>query len=247
VYPVDSSEAPYRFEGHAGYSVVALYPLINDGHWGNVSEVGTEILDRLESLESPYLIVDLSPLDYMGSAQVALLVRVWKALKKSQRRMVVQCPGQMVREVLTIAGLKDLWEVVETRGEALEKFGIREARGQHGALAGPIFSIVALLGAGVALGLQLAGTLISGTLWVEFGLVAAALVAGMVTVVRERGFWRGVGAGVIVASVAMCGLSAAKWNRPAAEDGLDASQPPASEAGAVPPPSPENVALQPTP
>jgi anti-anti-sigma factor len=208
---VDSSEAPYRFEAHDGYSVLAIFPLINDGHWGNVSQVGTEILDRLETVKAPSLIVDLSPLDYMGSAQVALLVRVWKALKKSQRRMVVQCPGQMVREVLTIAGLKDLWEVVETRQAALERFGIREVQTGSRTVIGPMISLVALLGAGAALGLRLADSPLPGLLWVETGLAAVACVAGVLTAVVERGLWRCVGAGVIAASVALCGFSFAKY------------------------------------
>lgn len=122
---MDSFEFPFHFERHANHSVVSLNPLINEGQWGTVTEVGTEILAHLETQPGQPVIVNLSRLNYIGSPQVALLVRLWKSLKRSQGRMAVECPSAMVCDVLTTAGLKSIWQIVETRSAALEAVGIR--------------------------------------------------------------------------------------------------------------------------
>lgn len=211
------SEAPYQFECGDTYSVLSLYPLINDGQWGNVSQVGTEILTRLENLKSPALIVDLSPLDYMGSAQVALLVRVWKSLKKIHGRMVVQCPGQMVREVLAIAGLKALWDIVETRDAALMSLGLNSSTptSRPSVGLGPVVAIVALVVAGIALGLTtniMLGVASRNIILADLGLLAVAVLAGGFTALMQRGLWRGVGTSVVVASVVMLAIALVQLN-----------------------------------
>lgn len=129
---MDSFEFPFHFERHANHGVLSLNPLINEGQWGTVIEVGSEILVHMQTLPGPALIVNLSRLNYIGSPQVALLVRMWKSLKKTQGRMAVECPSAMVCDVLTTAGLRSLWQIVETRSAALEAVGIRH---RHPALS----------------------------------------------------------------------------------------------------------------
>lgn len=208
---VDSSEAPYQFEVLDSYSILSFYPLINEGQWGNVSEVGTEILNRLESIRSPSVVVDLSPLDYMGSAQVALLVRIWKSLKKMQGKMVVQCPGAMVREVLTIAGLKSLWNIVETREAALKALNISEraiaaSSGGGGGgglesssplgLLSMLISLVGAIGAGVIFGMRSGGAANVNPqvlLILVFAFAQIGLIAGIAAGILGRGYSRILG------------------------------------------------------
>lgn len=201
---VDSSEAPYRFETLDAYSVLSFYPLINEGQWGNVSEVGTEILNRLESIRSPAVVVDLSPLDYMGSAQVALLVRIWKSLKKMQGKMVVQCPGAMVREVLTIAGLKSLWNIVETREAALKSLNVSErsivmssAPGTSSSV-GTLMTMIALvgaIGAAAVLVVKMQGSAANknALLIMEIAFAQVGLIAGIGGAILGWGIWRAMG------------------------------------------------------
>lgn len=197
---VDSSEAPYRFEDRETYSVLALYPLINEGQWGNVSEVGGEIVGRLKSLRKPALVIDLSPLEYMGSAQVALLVRIWKSLKQINGRMVVQCPGEMVREVLALAGLKSLWNIVDTREAALQSLSITEySSGGMGGVAGSgsklgllalVVALVAVGGAGGLLGLKLQGSQVMAPKLQQglgLGFALIGLLASQASVFYNRG------------------------------------------------------------
>jgi anti-anti-sigma factor len=121
---VESLESPYQFDRHNTYAVLTLNPLINEGQWSNVSEVGNEILVQLQGLTTPCLIVDLSRLNYMGSPQLALLVRIWKSLKKLSGRMTIQCPSPTVREIISTAGLRSLWEIVDARDAALKSLGV---------------------------------------------------------------------------------------------------------------------------
>lgn len=121
---MDSLESPFQFESQPTHGILLLNPLINDGQWGTVTEVGNEILAQLETMLAPALVVDLSRLNYIGSPQVALLVRVWKSLKKLQGRMAVECPCEMIREILCTAGLRSLWEITDTRDAALIAVGV---------------------------------------------------------------------------------------------------------------------------
>lgn len=121
---MDSLESPFHFERHANHGVVKFNPLINEGQWGTVIEVGHEILVHLNDLPGQALVVDLSRLDYIGSPQVALLVRMWKSLKKFQGRMSIECPAGTVHDALSTAGLRSLWQIVETRDAALAAVGV---------------------------------------------------------------------------------------------------------------------------
>ncbi len=214
---VDSSEAPYRFEDRESYSVLALYPLINEGQWGNVSEVGGEIVGRLKTLRKPALVIDLSTLEYMGSAQVALLVRIWKSLKQINGRMVVQCPGEMVREVLALAGLKSLWNIVDTREAALQSLSITEYSegrviGGGGGGAGKmglmtlVIALVAVAGAGGLLGMKLQNsTALDPKLQLALGFVFAVvgLLAGQAAAFFNRGISRII---AVIAILACLGI-----------------------------------------
>lgn len=120
---MESFESPYQFDRHKNHAVLTLNPLINEGEWSNVSEVGNEILTQLQG-QTPCLIVDLSRLEYMGSPQVALLVRLWKSLKKTSGRMAVQYRSPVVRDILATSGLGQLWDIADSREAALKALGL---------------------------------------------------------------------------------------------------------------------------
>ncbi len=121
-----SSDNPYYyFEQGNGYSVISLTPQLNDAQWNDIEKVGADLLEQLGGSKSPVFIVDLSSLNYMGSAMVALIVRLWKSVKDSKGRMVVVNREKLVYEVLELAGLHKIWVIVETREEAMKNLGVR--------------------------------------------------------------------------------------------------------------------------
>ncbi|HVW02106.1 MAG TPA: anti-sigma factor antagonist [Planctomycetaceae bacterium] len=231
---MESTEAPYGLDRCETHFVLTLNPLINDGQWANVSQVGTEIIERLESSRVPKLLVDLSPLEYMGSAQVALLVRVWKSLKKVNGRMAVHCPHEMVREVLAIAGLKALWEISPTNEGALQSLGVPVRKRTSGGIAGPSFAVAGLLGAAIALVLTVSTNPppASGQMC-ELAVAAAALLVGCITAYWQTRVWRGVGLATLAISVAMFSVVGVRWAKDRGEKPHAAVEAPASAPDAT--------------
>lgn len=115
----------FDFQILPDHNQLTIYAGLNEASWGDVVSVGTSILDRLEQARTAKLLVDLSQLNYMGSSQVALLVRVWKVLKARDGQVAVQVKSDIVHKVLTIAGLHTLWDIVPTRAAAQRALGIR--------------------------------------------------------------------------------------------------------------------------
>lgn len=124
---METTAPPFIFESQHQFSTLQINPSLGEVNWGDVERVGTEVLKKVDELPNPTVVVDLSQLDYMGSVQVALLVRLWKSIKNRKGRMVVQVTSAMVQDVLKTAGLDKLWDFAETRSEALKVLGIRGA------------------------------------------------------------------------------------------------------------------------
>ena len=57
---VSTSDAPYTLEKTRGYVVLCLLPKLNEVQWGDVQQVGNEIIPDLDALRNPALLVDLS-------------------------------------------------------------------------------------------------------------------------------------------------------------------------------------------
>ena len=64
-------------------------------------------------------------MNYMGSAIVALIVRVWKVVQAKGGKMVVLCPNPAVLEVIQLAGLDKVWTIASEPEAASKKLGLR--------------------------------------------------------------------------------------------------------------------------
>ncbi len=113
-----TNDAPFRFTQQGNLSILTLLPELNNVQWGEIDAIGTQVLSSLESQSHPVLIVDLSPLSYMGSAMVALIVRAWKATQPKKGKICVVCPHPGVKEVLKLAALDKVWDIVDNMDEA---------------------------------------------------------------------------------------------------------------------------------
>lgn len=122
---MSTGETYYRFETVNGCLTITLLPELNDKQWADIERVGTEIVDRISSAPSPKVLVDLTSLSYMGSAMVALIVRLYKTVNSRGGKMVVVNQHELVFEVLKLAGLTKLWTIVGTRQEAYATLGIK--------------------------------------------------------------------------------------------------------------------------
>lgn len=210
-----SSETPYRFEDGDGHSVVALLPGLNESPWAAIEKVGDEVLERLNARPAPAFLIDLSALDYMGSATVALIVRIWKSTKDRNGRMVIVNQHEMVYEVLKLAGLHTLWNIVESRDEARQQL-MASDRSQGGweAVLAIVVGVLALLGAAGGLYVLLfpmESLDERAALGIELGCSAVALIAGIVSAIRQRGGRRVFGCVVIAASLGLTAAGIVNW------------------------------------
>jgi anti-anti-sigma factor len=125
---VSTGETYYRFETVNGCLVITLLPELNDKQWADIERVGTEIVDRISAAATPKVLVDLTPLSYMGSAMVALIVRLYKTVNSRGGKMAVVNQHELVFEVLKLAGLTKLWTIVANRDEAFAALGVKAAK-----------------------------------------------------------------------------------------------------------------------
>jgi anti-anti-sigma factor len=129
---VSTGETYYRFETVNGCLTITLLPELNDKQWADIERVGSEIVERISGAPSPKVLVDLTQLSYMGSAMVALIVRLYKTVNSRGGKMVVVNQHELVFEVLKLAGLTKLWTIVGTRQEAYATLGIKATAASTG-------------------------------------------------------------------------------------------------------------------
>jgi len=206
---VSSGESYYRFETSDGCLIITLLPELNDKQWADIEKVGTEIVDRLSTAQAPRFIVDLTLLSYMGSAMVALIVRLYKSVNGRSGQMVVVNQHELVLEVLKLAGLTKLWTIVDTRDKAFAALGIKRraasaqgstSNGGNGIL---VAGVIGTLGAIVGLALQFSKQdLVSHkiALLIDVGFAALGMIVGTMMLVNQTGARRNVG----IAFLAIC-------------------------------------------
>lgn len=223
---------PFEIAAHDDHCVLLLNTGLNQLPWSDVERVGSDVIQSLDPHRKPRLLVDLTTLDYMGSAQVAMLVRVWKSIKPRNGAMAVQVKSPTVRQVLTIAGLHKLWLLTDDRTTACQSLGIRAPVGSNGVLphsssddAGPTDQPVsagrqvAVLMCGAFANLVAAAVLgvhvfyadrldidPSVILWSQVMFAAIGLFCGLWCVIRTPRGYRALGAACIFAGTLLASI-----------------------------------------
>lgn len=137
----DVRETFYGYEEVGKTPVITLKAEMAKFPLGQVEEAGNQIIERLSILKPSNLVVDLTELDYMGSAMVALIVRLWKQIKDQRgHRMVVAVDGEYVLEVLQLARLTEHWTIVGSRDEACKELGLRTTASTPGSTGAAVDS-----------------------------------------------------------------------------------------------------------
>lgn len=246
---MSSGESYYRFEAVDGCLIITLLPELNDKQWADIEKVGTEIVDRLSTAQSPRFIVDLTPLSYMGSAMVALIVRLYKTVNGRSGQMVVVNQHELVFEVLKLAGLTKLWTIVESRDKAFGVLGVKrralsaEGPATNGGTGILLAGIIGTVGAVIGLALQFSSqALVSHkvALLIEVAFAALGMVVGTMILVNQTGARRNLGIVllaiclIIVLGGIVAGPQQAMAPLPApAPDGTSSTAPPTAPLNAV--------------
>lgn len=202
-----TSVPTFQIDSIQGRTVVSFLPHLNEIPWSEIEKVGGAILPRLQEGPSPGVLVDLCALKYMGSASLALIVRIYKTVTEKRGRMIVANSDPMVGEVLTKAGLEKIWEIAPSRDDGLRRLGlptgeaVRRAGGWQNliAISGMLLAALGLaaqfsptvgLDTNIVVGLQIGGGVVA------FAFALWAILAG-------TGTARTIGALVLIASVAL--------------------------------------------
>uniref|UniRef100_A0A7C4QTF6 Anti-sigma factor antagonist n=1 Tax=Schlesneria paludicola TaxID=360056 RepID=A0A7C4QTF6_9PLAN len=197
---------PYRLEQDRRRTTVTLLPEMNETPWSDIELIGTEVVQRLLAVPAPSLLVDLSLLNYMGSAQVALVVRLFKVVKERHGKMVVVARDPLVREVLTLAGLDKLWVITDDMNDALAELGWGSpAAAATSRWLGILGSVcVAVSVAGLAAVLTKAAWLpLPVAAWLQFGAAGVAFCLGLAGGLMGSGPNRTLGVSVVLSSLAL--------------------------------------------
>jgi anti-anti-sigma factor len=202
---LNATTSGYRLEIARSHAVLRLEPQIGSAAWGDIDRVGNELIASVNNQTAGAWLIDLSSLDYMGSALVALVVRLWKAVQAVGGRVVVVCGDGMPQEVLRLAGLDKVWTIATTYEEGLRQLGVPPARAaERGGF--PWLSSLALLcaaGAGTALALLMRGANVNRTYAVAglFGGAGVSIALAGVAAVREKAWRRAFAALVLLGSI----------------------------------------------
>jgi anti-anti-sigma factor len=240
---VSAGESYYRFESADGCLIITLLPVLNDKQWADIEKVGTEIVERLSAVQSPRLIVDLTLLSYMGSAMVALIVRLYKAVNGRNGQMVVVNQHELVFEVLKLAGLTKLWTIVKNRDEAYATLGVRrraasvEGAPSSGGSGLLIAGVLGTIGAIVGLALQFAPhppVPHKVALLIDVGFAALGMVVGTMMLVNQTGTRRNVGIVFLaICLIAVLGGIVVSPDQSPAPKGTSSATPPVTDTAAV--------------
>jgi len=109
----------FQLEETAGQTIVTPLPGLNELDWAEMEHSANSVLEHLRTSRKPSLVVDLTGLDYLGSAKIALLVRMYKVIRERGGALVVVCREPVILEELHLAGLTKLWTIVPTRDRGL--------------------------------------------------------------------------------------------------------------------------------
>lgn len=116
-------EKHVRLEQAGGTLIVT--PLYTSGRFTEGEVVGewSGILKKVEGEDVSRVVVDLGHVPYFGSTLLDWIVQMWRRLQEKQGTLAVCNASEVGREVLLIARFDKLWEIHESKQDALESFG----------------------------------------------------------------------------------------------------------------------------
>jgi anti-sigma B factor antagonist len=89
---------------------------------GSIRELGGQLEDAVKEKEGVNLVVDLSNVDYVASAVLGNLVKIFKIVKKNKGKMKLAGVKKSILQVFKVTKLDKMFEIQPTREKAVKSF-----------------------------------------------------------------------------------------------------------------------------
>jgi anti-anti-sigma factor len=196
---VVKSDEPFLFDEQRGFCSVQFDPILMTLSWADVESGTTQIIQRLEQSNKKSLLVDLSAMDMINSGLIASLVRMWKTMQQKKGQFSLVSPNEIITDVLKSAGLWKLWSVVDDREEAAYDLGVSRGAQSEQRERRILLMVTVSFSVMSALSMMASKSTIpilmkeADDVGVNFQLAAlmlaaAALMTGIISVIKARGF-----------------------------------------------------------
>lgn len=110
----------FRLEWHGNTVVITPAANVEQMPWDVIEQAADIVMAPLKIQTSPMAVVDLSEVQFFGSAFLALLLRCHTAVKNRGGELVLCGPSKMARELLKLTALDTLWAIYASKSEALD-------------------------------------------------------------------------------------------------------------------------------
>jgi anti-sigma B factor antagonist len=128
-----SSTAPSRenqiFARESHGKTLVINPLIHLGslHEPEIVHETEDLLDFLKQSSSTNLLIDLAQGNYLGTAMLGAMVKLWKRVSQHGGQLALCNVSEGVLMVLRATKLQTVWPIYGTREEAIAALGDRIA------------------------------------------------------------------------------------------------------------------------
>lgn len=107
-----------------GVTIIALGPEYENLDEWDLDDVRNGILDATKDLDPPRVVLDLSHTKFFGSSFIEVLFRVWNRMKSLENgRFAISGLTPYCAEVLEVTHLNQLWEIFDTKEDAIKTLG----------------------------------------------------------------------------------------------------------------------------
>lgn len=113
------------FSRQAQGNTLILNPIIHLGsiHEPEIAYETEDLLDYLKQVPASNLVIDLGAGDYLGTAMLGALVKLWKRVSQHGGRLALCNVSESVTQVLRITKLQTVWPIYADRDQALAAIG----------------------------------------------------------------------------------------------------------------------------
>src|SRR5256714_11114533 len=114
-----SREQSFRIERHGEIAVVTPSAKVEEMHETLIEQAARLVVQALREDPPAGIVVDLSQVNYFGSAFVSFLLRCHALAKKSDSEIVLAGASEPARELLHLLDLETLWALYDHRKETI--------------------------------------------------------------------------------------------------------------------------------